>query len=97
MRERDFHREPPASESLDRWIAELSAALGVEPEAIDRQLVLDLSRTAHGLPRGAAPITVFLAGLAAGLAGGGAQAVAHAAATAQRVAEAFARPGERRR
>lgn len=97
MHERDSHREPLASESLDRWIAELSAALGVEPDAVDRQLVLDLSRTAHGLPRGAAPITVFLAGLAAGLAGGGAQAVAHALAKVQQLAGASTRPGERRR
>lgn len=76
---------------LDAWTAELAEALGVDPAALDRALLLDVARdAAHGVARPAAPLTTFLVGLAAGLRGGGADAVAEAAAVAQRLALAHA-------
>jgi hypothetical protein len=72
---------------LDAWVAELSAALGVDPDAADVQVLLDVARdAAHGVARPAAPLTTFLVGLAAGLHGGSAEAVSEAATTAQRLA-----------
>jgi hypothetical protein len=75
--------------SLDSWIAELSAALDLDPAAVDRDLLLDVARdAAHGIARPAAPITTFLGGLAAGLEGGGPEEVRVAARTAQQLAAA---------
>jgi hypothetical protein len=71
---------------MDAWIAELAAALDVDPNAIDRNLLLDVARdAAHGVARPAAPLTTFLVGLAAGTNGGDAAAVRAAAETAQRL------------
>jgi hypothetical protein len=77
---------------LDAWIDELAAALDVDPAAVDQQLLLDVSRAAHGVARAAAPITTYLVGLAAGQRGGGADAVTRAAATAKRLAVAHTDP-----
>lgn len=75
------------TDELDEWIVELAAALGVDPKALDRDLLLDVARdAAHGVARPAAPLTTFLVGLAAGLRGGGTEAVDAAAAIAQRLA-----------
>jgi hypothetical protein len=72
---------------LAAWIAELAEELGVDPDHLDRNLLLDVARdAAHGVARPAAPLTTFLVGYAAGLRGGGAAAVTEAAATAQRLA-----------
>ena len=72
---------------LDEWVAELAAALGVEPDAADIAVLLDVARdAAHAVARPAAPLTTFLVGLAAGANGGGAAAVSDAAAIAQRLA-----------
>ena len=72
---------------LTEWVAELAAALGVDPGNLDRALVLDVARdAAHGVARPAAPLTTFLVGYAAGLRGGGAEAVTAAAEVAQRLA-----------
>jgi hypothetical protein len=72
---------------LDDWITELAAALGVDPAALDRNLLLDVARdAAHGVARPAAPLTTFLVGLAAGLRGGGKEAVDDAAAIVSRLA-----------
>lgn len=58
---------------LDAWLAEAATALGVDPGAMQRDLLLDLTRdVAHDVARPAAPLTAFLVGLAAGQAGGGA-------------------------
>jgi hypothetical protein len=71
---------------LDAWIAELAATLGIDPAAVDRDLLLDVARdAAHGVARPAAPLTTFLVGLAAGRNGANAEAVREAAATAQRL------------
>jgi hypothetical protein len=71
---------------LDDWITELAAALGVDPAALDRNLLLDVARdAAHTVARPAAPLTTFLVGLAAGLRGGGKEAVDDAAAIVSRL------------
>jgi hypothetical protein len=50
--------------TLDEWVTEVSAALGLG--AIDATAVLDLARdVAHGVARPAAPLTCLLVGLAA--------------------------------
>jgi hypothetical protein len=57
--------------TLDAWTARTCEALGLDPEALDRDLVLDMTRdVAHGVARPAAPLTAFLVGLAAGRDGG---------------------------
>jgi uncharacterized protein DUF6457 len=74
-------------DTLAAWITELSAALGIDPAVLDRDLLLDVARdAAHGVARPAAPLTTFLVGYAAGVRGGGGAAVTEAAATAQRLA-----------
>ena len=80
---------------LGGWVRELCAELGIDPELVDRDLVLDLARdAAHGVARPAAPLTTFLVGYAAGRRGGTAEAVREAAATAQRLAAARGTSGE---
>lgn len=65
---------------LDEWTDRVVAALGLEQAEIDRDLVLDLARdVAHDVVRPAAPLTLFLVGLAAGRAGGDAAAFRDAA------------------
>jgi uncharacterized protein DUF6457 len=72
---------------LGSWVAELCAALDVDPAVLDRDLVLDLARdAAHNVARPAAPLTTFLVGYAAGLRGGGSAALAEAATVAGRLA-----------
>lgn len=57
--------------SLDDWVAAVAAELGISNLELDPELVLDLaSAAAHSVVRPAAPLTTFVAGLAAGLAGG---------------------------
>jgi hypothetical protein len=72
---------------LDAWVVELANELGVDPAAVDRDLLLDVARdAAHGVARPAAPLTTFLVGLAAGQRGGSLDAVREAARKAQRLA-----------
>ncbi len=79
---------------LEGWISELAAALGVDPEAVDRDLLLDVARdTAHAVARPAAPLTTFLVGLAAGQRGGDADAMRAAAQVAARLAREREAPG----
>ncbi len=67
---------------LDDWVADVAAALNLDPAALDTDLVLDLTRdVAHGVARPAAPLTAFLVGLAAGRAGGDPDDVRAAVAT----------------
>jgi hypothetical protein len=86
--------EANVPDALDTWIAELAGALDIDSTAIDRNLVLSLSRATHRVARAAAPLTIFLVGMAAGLNGGGAKAVSQAAATAQRLASKHTAPAE---
>jgi hypothetical protein len=53
--------------TLDDWTAQACGALGLDPAAVDRTLVLDLARdAAHGVARPAAPLTTYLVGVAVG-------------------------------
>ena len=80
---------------LDAWLAEAGDALGVDREAMQRDLLLDLTRdVAHGVARPAAPLTAFLVGLAAGKAGGSADDVKAAVARVASVLEAYQLPPE---
>jgi hypothetical protein len=64
---------------LDAWVAELAAALGLDPAVLDRDAVLDLARdAAHNVARPAAPLTTYLVGYAAGASGDAAAAAATA-------------------
>ena len=77
----------PFDDALGRWIAEVCAALDLDPAVIDRDLVLDLARdAAHGVARPAAPLATFLVGLAAGRRGATPESIADAAALAKRLA-----------
>jgi len=62
-------RLPP--EALDAWAQALQELFGLEAEDIPVGLILDLARdVAVGVARPAAPLSAFVAGLAAGRAGG---------------------------
>lgn len=74
------------TDPLEDWIVELSTALGVDPAAIDRELLLDLSRAAHDVARAGSPITMVIVGMAAGLGGGDREAVNEAVTRAKRLA-----------
>ena len=53
--------------TLDEWVTEVTAALGLPADSVDVRTVLDLARdAAHGVERPAAPVTAYLAGLAVG-------------------------------
>lgn len=69
---------------LEQWATALAAELGLEPDVVDVEQVLDLAAdAAHGIVRPAAPLTTFLVGLAAGRAGGSDADVADAVARAE--------------
>jgi hypothetical protein len=79
--------------SLDDWAATVAVELGIAELDLDTELVLDLAAVAaHAVVRPAAPLTTFLAGLAAGLAGGSEadlrDAIEAAAALCERIEEA---------
>ncbi|MGH4018969.1 MAG: DUF6457 domain-containing protein [Pseudonocardiaceae bacterium] len=62
--------------TLEAWTAQVCQALGLDPGAVDRDLLLDLTKdVARGVARPAAPLTSFLVGLAAGRDGGSEQDV----------------------
>jgi hypothetical protein len=65
---------PPRTDDgdvLNRWLLSLATELGISPDDVDIAEVLDLAKiAAHSVARPAAPVTTFLAGLAAGRAGG---------------------------
>jgi hypothetical protein len=53
--------------TLDEWTGQACAALGLDADGFDRDLVLDLARdVAHGVARPAAPLTAYLVGVAVG-------------------------------
>lgn len=71
--------------TLEAWTAQACRALDLDPQTLDRDLVLDMTRdVAHGVARPAAPLTAFLVGLAAGRDGGDAASIR---AACQRVQE----------
>jgi len=60
-----------ADTALDDWAAKVATELGITDLDLDTAQVLDLARVAaHAVVRPAAPLTTFIAGLAAGIAGG---------------------------
>nr|WP_316522305.1 DUF6457 domain-containing protein [Kitasatospora sp. K002] len=82
--------------TLDDWIAEAKADLGIDLD-VDVRGLLDTARVvAHGVARPAAPLTAFLIGYAAARRGGGAEAVAEATRRVEALAERWAAdaPGE---
>jgi hypothetical protein len=51
----------------ESWTEAVCAELGLDPATVDERLILNLTRVvAHRVDRPAAPLTAFLAGLAAG-------------------------------
>ena len=55
-----------AESELDSWVATLASELGVTPESVPVQTLLDVARdAAHGVTRPAAPLATFLVGYAA--------------------------------
>lgn len=74
---------------LDDWMTRVATDLGLDPAAVDRDAVLDLTRdVARSVARPAAPLTAYFVGLAAGRRGGSpddaAQTVAAAAESVRR-------------
>ncbi len=60
---------PP--EALDEWVGHVRERFGLTDDQVPVALVLDLARdVANGVLRPAAPVSAYIAGLAAGLAGG---------------------------
>nr|WP_282707207.1 NTP transferase domain-containing protein [Nonomuraea coxensis] len=52
---------------LNEWTALACEELGIDPAAVDRDQILDLTKeVAHGVARPAAPLTAYLLGLAQG-------------------------------
>lgn len=72
-------------EGLDTWVADLSAALGLDEPDVPTALLLDLTReAAHGVTRPAGPLTTYLVGLAVAR---GASPAEAAAATRRAIAD----------
>lgn len=56
-----------AVSTLEEWASQVCGELGVDPGALDVNVVLDMARdVAHGVARPAAPLTAFLLGVAVG-------------------------------
>ncbi|MGW0072826.1 DUF6457 domain-containing protein, partial [Streptosporangium sandarakinum] len=52
---------------LTEWTTLACRELGIDPSAVDRDALLDLTKeVAHGVTRPAAPLTAYLLGLAQG-------------------------------
>ena len=82
-------------DALDDWTTAVCTALGIDRDAVDVALLLDLARdVAHGVARPAAPLSAYLAGLAAGRAGGGREDTAAAVAVITELAESWHARGE---
>lgn len=65
----DLEGEPMAApdEELDRWVARLAPELGLAPDEVPVDLLLDVARdVAHGVVRPGAPVSAFMLGLAFG-------------------------------
>jgi hypothetical protein len=72
-------RLPP--EALDAWANALRELFGLEAHDVPISLILDLARdVAVGVARPAAPLSAFVAGLAAGRSGGSPEQVQRAVA-----------------
>lgn len=78
---------------LDEFIRTTCQALGVDAAAVDRDLILELTKdVAHNVNRPAAPISAFIVGLAAGGAGGDVDSVRTAAKKVAALAAGYTTP-----
>ncbi|MDO8121578.1 NTP transferase domain-containing protein [Isoptericola sp. b490] len=69
--ERMSEHHQPVGPELTRWVSLLVEELGVDPDAVDVEAVLDLAReAAQAVARPAVPLTAFLAGYAVARSGG---------------------------
>jgi hypothetical protein len=76
--------------SLQKWVDELCAELGVDTD-VDVSAILDLARdAAHQVDRPAAPLTTFVVGYAAAMRGGSAKDVVDCTDTATDLAAEWA-------
>ncbi|MCU1447309.1 DUF6457 domain-containing protein [Cryobacterium sp.] len=74
---------PLPPEALDEWLAALAERLGIDAELVPTGLLLDVARdVAHNVARPAAPLSLFLVGLAAARSGGSAEDIVAASAAA---------------
>jgi len=74
--------------NLDEWVKRVAAELQIGDLDLDVDAVLDLAAVAaHSVVRPAAPLTTFLAGLAAGRAGGSPDDIRAAIASATALCE----------
>lgn len=77
-------------EALDEWTTAVCARLGIDRSDVDVARILDLARdVAHGVARPAAPLSAYLAGLAAGRSGGSVEESATAVAAISELAAAW--------
>ncbi|GHH71227.1 hypothetical protein GCM10017673_24370 [Streptosporangium violaceochromogenes] len=69
---------------LAEWIELVCRELGVDPQKVDRDALLDLTKeVAHGVARPAAPLTAYVLGLAQGAGSVPPEAVARLTALAR--------------
>lgn len=69
---------------FEEWVEDACKALAVEPDDVDTEELLDLSReVAHGVERRAAPVATFLLGLVVGRGGDYDEALAALRETAE--------------
>lgn len=77
---------PP--EALDHWAAALRERFDLSEDELPISLVLDLARdVSHSVARPAAPLSAFVAGLAAGKSGGSPDQVREAVALITQMSE----------
>jgi hypothetical protein len=86
--------EPRQGGTLDAWMAALAEALGLPERTFDVAGLLDAARdVAHGVARPAAPVSLYLVGLAVGRAGGSADDFAGASDRMTALAATWAAAG----
>jgi hypothetical protein len=84
---------PLPPEALDEWLAALATRLDLDPAVVPTGLLLDVARdVAHNVARPAAPLSLFLVGLAAARDGGSRDDIAAASAAATELALAWPAP-----
>ncbi len=89
----DASTKQPVGSELYQWVAELVEELGVDPDVVDVDAVLDLAReAASGVARPAVPLTAFLVGCAVGARGGGRATFDEIAARVTDLARDFGEP-----
>ena len=78
---------------LDEFLRTTCTALGVDRDAVDQELILNLTKeVAHNVVRPAAPLAAFVVGLAAGKAGGDRESVRAAARKVAELAAGYTAP-----